>query len=64
MDRVAPRAGSPMQEDGGLALGIAAFLDVDIMAVNQHPLAGIGLDGGVEGRRGRHGDEGVKRCGS
>ena len=33
MDRIATRAGSAMQEDGGQALGVAAFLQVDIMAL-------------------------------
>jgi hypothetical protein len=50
MDRVAPRPRSAMQEDGGQALGVAAFLQVDIMALNQQSLAGVGLDRGVEVR--------------
>ena len=50
MDRVAPRPGPAMEEDGGQALGVAAFLQVDIMALHRQPLAGVGLDGGVKVR--------------
>ena len=47
-------AGAAVEEDGGLALGVAAQLPIDLMAVaGIEPAAAIGLDRRIEAAQGQ-----------